>query len=97
MAEEAVLGTILSQVSKRILEKLEKGKRLSTEDILLLYLDMTYRRIESLEERLTEEIRSLRGEVRDTNTRIDELAKRIDETNKRIDKLYELLLNAARR
>jgi len=32
----------MAQVSKRILEKLERGKRLSTEDILLLYMDMTY-------------------------------------------------------
>jgi uncharacterized coiled-coil DUF342 family protein len=45
-ASEAVLGTILSQVSKRILEKAEKSEKLSTEGILLLYLDPTYGRIE---------------------------------------------------
>jgi uncharacterized coiled-coil DUF342 family protein len=106
LAGEAVLGTILEQVSKRILEKLERGKKLTTEDILLLYLDLTYRRIEGLEERLAEEVRSLRGEVGENlrilreefkreieslKSEIKKLEARLDETNRRIDRLYELL------
>ena len=45
---------MLAQASKRILEKLEKGKKLSTEDILLLYMDMTHNKLEEL-----------RGEIRE--------------------------------
>ena len=34
--EDTPVSTMLAQASKRILEKPEKGKKLSTEDILLL-------------------------------------------------------------
>ncbi len=84
MAEEAVLSTVLSQVSKKILEKLEKGKRLSTEDLLLLYLDLMHK-----------EMREIREEIRETNRRIDETNKRIDKVQEvlsaRIDKVRESL------
>ena len=83
MAEEAVLSTVLSQVSKRILEKIEKGKKLSTEDLMLLYLDLVHK-----------EMRGIREEIRETNRRIDKvqetLLAKIEETNKRIDELYKL-------
>jgi len=102
LAEEAVLGSILSQVSKRILEKLEKRQKLSTEDILLLYLDLTHKEIRELREEIRETRRELREEIRETrrelreeiektNRRIDETNKRIDETNKRIDRVQETL------
>ncbi len=81
LAEEAVLGSILSQVSKRILEKLEKRQKLSTEDILLLYLDLTHKEIRETRRELKEEIRETRRELREE----------IDETNKRIDKVQETL------
>jgi len=42
LTSEAMLGTILEQVSKKILEK---GRKLTTEDILLPYLDLTYNSI----------------------------------------------------
>jgi len=88
---EAVLSTVLAQVSKRILEKLEKGKRLSTEDILLLYMDTTYTELGDIKE----ELREINKRIDETNKRIDsmrhELPRKIDGTNKRIDKLYELL------
>ena len=83
--EETLLSTVLSQVSRRILEKLEKGKKLSTEDILLLYLDLMHR-----------EMRELREELRETNRRIDEvrgtLLAKIEETNRRIDSVQEMML-----
>ena len=85
MAEEAVLSTVLSQVSKKIIEKIEKGKRLSTEDLMLLYLDLVHK-----------EMREIREEIKETNRRIDRvqetLLAKIDETSKRIDKVQETLL-----
>jgi hypothetical protein len=65
LAEEAVLSSVLSQVSRKILEKLEKGKKLSTEDILLLYLDMTYKSIRNTREELREAIGSARRELKE--------------------------------
>ena len=70
----------MSQVSKRILEKLEKKQKLSTEDILLLYLDL-----------MRKEMRETNRRIDDTNKRIDKvqeiLLAKTEETNKRIDDL----------
>jgi hypothetical protein len=63
LAEEAVLSSVLSQVSRKILERLKKGKKLGTEDILLLYLDMTYKSIRDTREELREAIGSARREL----------------------------------
>ncbi len=88
--EDTVLSAVLGQVSKRILEKLEKGKKLSTEDILLLYMDMNYTELREIKE----ELRETNKRIDETNKRIDsinqELPKKIEETNRRIDRLYEL-------
>jgi uncharacterized coiled-coil DUF342 family protein len=100
LAEEAVLSSVLSQVSKKILEKLEKGKKLSTEDILLLYLDMTHKEIRDLREEIRETRNELRdeikrvearlwSEIKDTNRRIDDLNKTMSQ---RIDQLHANLL-----
>ncbi len=50
--EDTLVSTVLAQASKRILEKLEKGKKLSTEDILLLYMDMTHAELKELREEI---------------------------------------------
>jgi len=89
---ETPLSTVLEQVSKRILDKLEKGKKLTTEDILLLYLDMTHRETHELRRELREMERSLRDEIRRLEERIDGLSKRLDATNRRIDTLYQDLI-----
>ncbi len=105
--EETVLSTVLEEVSRRILEKLEKGKKPSTEDILLLYLDMTHKEIREMRRDFREELREVRRELRDRvdmlagridelNKRIDDIGKRIDETNKRIDELYKLYAGLGR-
>ncbi len=93
--EEAAFSALISQVSKRLLEKLEKGKKLSVEDILLLYLDMTYQEIREMRRELREEIarleRKIEGLEKKTDETKDEIIKRIDEVNKRVDRLYEIL------
>ncbi|RLF01493.1 MAG: hypothetical protein DRJ59_05920 [Thermoprotei archaeon] len=68
-----------------LFEKVKEGKKLSVEEIMLLYLDMMYRRIDELDKRLT-------TRIDETNKRIDsihlELSKKIDEVNKRIDSIH---------
>ncbi|BES82829.1 hypothetical protein [Pyrodictium abyssi] len=49
---ESAVGAVVSQLSKKILEKLEKGKKLSVEDILLLYLDLQYKELKELHSKL---------------------------------------------
>ena len=59
-----------------MLRKVGEGKKLSTEDLVVLMLGL---------------FQGIRKDVTETNKRIDEVNRRIDETNKRIDTLYDLL------
>jgi len=85
---------------KHVIEKIKQGKKLTTEDILILYLgsiseDVRAMRAEAAkrERALREEIAQLRGEVSqlrgDVYTKIDEFRKEVnikfDEVNKRLD------------
>ena len=99
MAEQTVLQTLLSQISQTIVKKLEKGKKLSTEEILLLYLDLLHNELREMRRELGERANVLDRRVDETNKRIDhirlelsnkidEVNKRIDDNNKRIDNIY---------
>jgi uncharacterized coiled-coil DUF342 family protein len=72
---------------EHVLAKIREGKKLSTEDVLVLYLGTI---VSDLKEIRTE-IARLDHRIDETNKRIDEIVKtlsaRIDETNKRIDDL----------
>ena len=59
-----------------MLRKVGEGKKLSTEDLVVLMLGL---------------FQGIRKDVTETNKRIDEVNRRIDETNKRINTLYDLL------
>jgi uncharacterized coiled-coil DUF342 family protein len=72
---------------EHVLSKIREGKKLSTEDILVLYFGTI---VGDLKEIRTD-IARLDDKVDKTNQRIDDIVKtlsaRIDETNKRIDDL----------
>jgi uncharacterized coiled-coil DUF342 family protein len=76
---------------EHVLGKIREGKKLSTEDILILYLGTI---VGDLKE-IRADIARLDDKIDKTNQRIDEIAKslsaRIDETNKRIDDLARSL------
>ena len=86
--EEAAFSALISQVSRRLLEKLERGKKLTAEDILLLYLDMTYQEIREMRREFREEVARLEKRIDETR---DEIVRRISDVDGRVDKLYELL------
>ena len=86
--EEAAFSALISQVSRRLLEKLERGKKLTAEDILLLYLDMTYQEIREMRREFREEVARLEKRIDETR---DEIVRRISDVDRRVDKLYELL------
>lgn len=56
MAEQTILQTLLGQISQAIVKKPEKGKKLSTEEIPLLYLDPLYNEIRGTRRELGERI-----------------------------------------
>ncbi|MEM2025706.1 MAG: hypothetical protein QXW94_05385, partial [Desulfurococcaceae archaeon] len=60
----------LKTAAEHIYGKIKEGKKLSTEDIFLLYLGT-----------IVEELRGVRAEVARLEKRIDDNNKRIDETN----------------
>jgi uncharacterized coiled-coil DUF342 family protein len=93
----------LKMAVEHVLGKIKEGKRLSTEDVLILYLGTIagdLREIKAdiarLDHRIDETNRRIDEVVKMLSARIDDLAKllsaRIDETNKRIDALQITLL-----
>jgi uncharacterized coiled-coil DUF342 family protein len=84
----------LKMAVEHVLGKIREGKKLSTEDVLVLYLgtivgDLKEIRtdIARLDHRIDETNKRIDDVVKSLSARIDETNRRIDETNKRIDEL----------
>ena len=84
----------LKMAVEHVLSKIREGKKLSTEDVLILYLgtivgDLKEIRTEiaRLDHRIDETNKRIDDVVKSLSARIDETNRRIDETNKRIDEL----------
>jgi uncharacterized coiled-coil DUF342 family protein len=88
----------LKMAVEHVLGKIREGKKLSTEDVLILYLgtivgDLKEIRAEiaRLDSRIDETNKRIDDVVKTLSARIDETNRRIDETNKRIDELARSL------
>jgi uncharacterized coiled-coil DUF342 family protein len=88
----------LKMAVEHVLGKIREGKKLSTEDVLILYLgtivgDLKEIRadIARLDSRIDETNKRIDDVVKSLSARIDETNRRIDETNKRIDELARSL------
>jgi len=88
----------LKMAVEHVLGKIREGKKLSTEDVLILYLgtivgDLKEIRadIARLDNRIDESNKRIDEVVKSLSARIDETNRRIDETNKRIDELARSL------
>jgi uncharacterized coiled-coil DUF342 family protein len=81
----------LKMAVEHVLAKIREGKKLSTEDVLVLYLGTI---VGDLKE-IRADMARLDDKIDKTNQRIDDIVKtlstRIDETNKRIDDLARSL------
>jgi uncharacterized coiled-coil DUF342 family protein len=81
----------LKMAVEHVLGKIKEGKKLSAEDILILYLGTI---VGDLKE-IRADMARLDSRIDETNKRIDDIVKslsaRIDETNKRIDDLARSL------
>ena len=83
------------------MRKVGEGKKLSTEDFVVLMLGLfqeirkdvteTNKRIDALYDLVGKNYDLMGKNYEALNRRIEETNKRIDETNKRIDNLYDLL------
>jgi uncharacterized coiled-coil DUF342 family protein len=70
----------LKMAVEHVLSKIREGKKLSTEDILILYLGT-----------IVGDLKEIRTDIARLNHRIDETNKRIDQTNQRIDDIVKTL------
>jgi uncharacterized coiled-coil DUF342 family protein len=70
----------LKMAVEHVLAKIREGKKLSTEDILILYLGT-----------IVGDLKEIRTEIARLDHRIDETNKRIDQTNQRIDDIVKTL------
>jgi peptidoglycan hydrolase CwlO-like protein len=82
----SVLEEALRQASERIAKKITEGKRLTSTDVIILFLDQMNRRMEAMNESLNRRIDDLNSSL---NKRIDDINKKIDDANKRIDEIKE--------
>jgi uncharacterized coiled-coil DUF342 family protein len=78
----------LKTAVEHVLDKIKEGKKLSTEDVLVLYLSII---VSDLKEVRTV-IARLDGRIDKTNKRIDDLAKRIDAVRTTLLEIKELLI-----
>jgi uncharacterized coiled-coil DUF342 family protein len=65
---------------EHVLGKIREGKKLSTEDVLVLYLGT-----------IVSDLKEIRTDIARLDSRIDETNKRIDQTNQRIDDIVKTL------
>jgi len=65
---------------EHVLSKIREGKKLSTEDVLVLYLGT-----------IVGDLKEIRTDIARLDSRIDETNKRIDQTNQRIDDIVKTL------
>jgi uncharacterized coiled-coil DUF342 family protein len=70
----------LKTAVEHVLGKIREGKKLSTEDILVLYLGT-----------IVGDLKEIRAYIARLDSRIDETNKRIDQTNQRIDDIAKTL------
>jgi hypothetical protein len=95
---------------EHVLGKIREGKKLSTEDILVLYLGTIVsdlkeiradiarldHRIDETNKRIDDVVKSLSARIDETNRRIDDLAKRIDAVQTTLLEIQKLLLELVR-
>jgi uncharacterized coiled-coil DUF342 family protein len=70
----------LKMAVEHVLGKIKEGKKLSAEDILILYLGT-----------IVGDLKEIRADIARLDSRIDETNKRIDQTNQRIDEIVKTL------
>ncbi len=81
MAEASSIAyDALKMAVEHVLDKIREGKKLSTEDILVLYLGT-----------IVGDLKEIRTDIARLDHRIDETNKRIDQTNQRIDDIVKTL------
>jgi hypothetical protein len=76
----SVVASVVDKALGAVLRKVGEGKKLSTEDFVVLMLGL---------------FQEIRKDVTETNKRIDETNKRIDNLYDLLGKIYEVLIKGA--
>jgi len=84
---ESIVASAIDKALEAVLKKVGEGKKLSTEDLVVLMLGL----FQEIRKDVTETNKRIDAINDSLSKRIEETNKRIDETNKRIDTLYDLL------
>ena len=74
---ESIATSVIDKALEAVLRKVGEGKKLSTEDLVVLMLGL---------------FQGIRKDVTETNRRIDETNKRIDTLYDLLGKIYEALI-----
>ena len=94
---EAMLSRVLEEAVNRIARKVAEGKKLSDQEIVMLYLDIIMRsngrRFESIEKRIDDLKGYVDKRVNDLKESVDKrfesIEKRIDDLKESVDKRFE--------
>jgi len=86
---EAMLSRVLEEAMNRIARKVAEGKKLSDQEIVMLYLDIIMRSNERRFESIEKRIDDLKGYVdKRVNDLKESVDKRFESIEKRIDLVY---------
>jgi len=95
---ESIATSVIDKALEAVLRKVSEGKKLSTEDLVVLMLGLfreirndianTNKRIDTLYEMMSRNYEALNSRINEVN---DSLIKKIDEINKRIDMINDTL------
>ncbi|NPA04579.1 MAG: hypothetical protein GXO09_00585 [Crenarchaeota archaeon] len=94
-AAGSVAGAVLAELTRSILEKVRKGEKLSTEEIIVLLLDLNYRQVSDLQKQVLELYRQLDAKIegvrRELSDRITALDRKVDGMRGEMFDLYRQL------
>jgi chaperonin cofactor prefoldin len=91
-----VIGSILAEYAKRIVDKALKGEKLSDWEVGFLLMEATRRTLESrmdaIEKRMSSLEESLKTRIEAVEKRVEALEKRVEAVEKRVDSVEKELL-----
>jgi len=86
---QLILAKVLDEIIQRIAKKVAEGKKLSDQEIIILYIDHILRTMESRFNEVDRKFEEVIKRLDEVNRRIDDMNRRIEGTSERIDDTKE--------
>ena len=94
MPGEEAAARLLAEAARALVEKLRRGERLSVEELMLLYLDLTFSEVRE-SRREVEEVRAvverLSSTIESLLRELEAVRRSVERLEGRVDRLYEVL------